>query len=68
MEASALENGGKLAMYRKFKHFPGTEPYIRASLPVGTRRVVARLWAGCLPLQIEMGRYTSLRHISESSS
>ena len=44
-------------MYRQLKHFPGTEPYVRASLPVGVRRVVAGLRAGCLPLQIELGRY-----------
>ena len=59
VEASASENGGKLAMYRQLKLFPGTEPYVRASLPVGVRRVVAGLRAGCLPLQIELGRYTS---------
>ena len=46
-------------MYRQLKLFPGTEPYVRASLPVGVRRVVAGLRAGCLPLQIELGRYTS---------
>ena len=40
-------------------HCPDTEPYVRASLPVGVRRVVAGLRAGCLPLQVELGRYTS---------
>ena len=59
VEASASEKGGKLALYRQLKHFPGTEPYVRASLPVGVRRVVAGLRAGCLPLQVELGRYTS---------
>ena len=59
VEASASVNGGKLSMYRQFKHCPDTEPYVRASLPVGVRRVVAGLRAGCLLLQVELGRYTS---------
>ena len=59
VEASASENGGKLAMYRTFKLSPNVEPYIRANLPVRTRRVVAGLRAGCLLLQVELGRYTS---------
>ena len=59
VETSASVNGGKLSMYRQFKHCPDTEPYVRASLPVGVRRVVAGLRAGCLPLQMELGRYTS---------
>ena len=59
VEVSASVNGGKLSMYRQFKHCPDTEPYVRASLPVGVRRVVAGLRARCLPLQVELGRYTS---------
>ena len=59
MEASSSESGGKLALYRQIKHFPETEPYCRASLSLGVRRVLAGLRAGCLPLQIELGRYTS---------
>ena len=59
MEASSSESGGKLALYRQIKHFPETEPYCRASLSVGVRRVLAKLRAGCLPLQIELGCYTS---------
>ena len=51
-------------MYRQFKHCPDTEPYVRASLPVGVRRVVAGLRAGCLPLQVELGRYTSPKLLS----
>ena len=46
-------------MYRQIKHFPETEPYCRASLSVGVWRVLTRLRAGCLPLQIELGHYTS---------
>ena len=59
VEASSSESGGKLALYRLIKHFPETEPYCRASLSVGVRRVLAGLRAGCLPLQIELGRYTT---------
>ena len=59
VEASSSESGGKLALYRQIKHFPETEPYCRASLSLGVRRVLAGLRAGCLPLQIELGRYTS---------
>ena len=33
------------------------EPYARAKLSVGVRRVLAGLRAGCLPLQVEVGRY-----------
>ena len=64
VEASASVNGGKLSMYRQFKHCPDTEPYVRASLPVDVRRVVAGLRAGCLPLQVELGRYTSPKNSS----
>ena len=59
VETSSSESGGKLALYRQIKHFPETEPYCRASLSLGVRRVLAGLRAGCLPLQIELGRYTS---------
>ena len=59
VEASSSESGGELALCRQTKHFPETEPYCRASLSVGVRRVLAGLWAGCLPLQIELGCYTS---------
>jgi len=59
VEASSSESGGKLALYRQIKYFPETEPYCRASLSVGVRRVLAGMRAGCVPLQIELGRYTS---------
>jgi len=52
------ESRGKLANYRQFKFFPKIEPYVRLNLPVTVRRVVAGLRAGCLPLQIELGRFT----------
>ena len=58
-EQAYTESGGKLALYTEIKLFPEIEPYCRASLSVGVRRVLARLWTGCLPLQIELGCYTS---------
>ena len=42
-----------------YRTSPNVEPYTRANLPVRTRRVVAGLQAGSLPLQVELGRYTS---------
>ena len=58
VESGRSESGGKLALYRKFKSSPKLEPYVKLNLPVKVRRVVAGLRAGCLPLQIELGRYT----------
>ena len=51
-------SGGKLGIFRQIKFNPQSEPFARANLPVGVRRVMAGLRAGCLPLQIELGRYT----------
>ena len=50
--------GGKLALYRGMKCFPNTEPYVICGMTVGVRRVFAGLRAGCLPLEVELGRYT----------
>ena len=56
-EALRSESGGKLVIYRTLKQAPQSEPYARAKLSVGVRRVLAGLRAGCLPLQVEVGRY-----------
>ena len=58
VEALGSESGGKLAVYRCLKDLPEAEPYARANLSVSTRRVLAGLRAGCLPLQVELGRYS----------
>ena len=58
VEALGSESGDKLAFYRCLKDLPEAEPYARANLPVRTRRVLAGLRAGCLPLQVELGRYS----------
>ena len=52
------QSGGKLVWYRRIKTIPKVEPYIRAGLPFGVRRVMAGLRAGCLPLQVELGRFS----------
>ena len=59
MEALGSESGGKLAIYRCLKDLPAAELYARANLPVSIRRVLAGLRAGCLRLQVELGRYSS---------
>ena len=52
------ESGGKLVLYRQFKCMPELEPYAKAHVPLAARRVLAGLRAGCLPLQVELGRFT----------
>ena len=59
MEALGSESGGKLTVYRCLKDLPAAEPYARANLPVSIWRVLAGLRAGCLLLQVELGRYSS---------
>ncbi len=56
-EALRSTSGGKLVLYRQFKTTPELEPYVRAGVPLAARRVLAGLRAGCLPLQIELGRF-----------
>ena len=58
VEALGSESGDKLAFYRCLKDLPEAEPYARANLSVSTQRVLAGLRAGCLPLQVELGRYS----------
>ena len=37
---------------------PELEPYAKDHIPLAAYRVVGGLWAGCLPLQVELGRFT----------
>ena len=37
---------------------PELEPYTKAHIPLAAHRVLAGLRAGCLPLQVELGRFT----------
>ena len=57
-EARASLSGGRLVVYRKIKSIPFCEPFVRVGLSVDVHRVMAGLRAGCLPLQVELGRYT----------
>ena len=52
------DSGGRLVLYRQIKHGPGTEDYLFTMRSLGGRRVMAGLRAGCLPLAVEVGRYT----------
>ena len=51
-------SGGRLSLYRVLKPSPGTEPYVAANLQYAAWRVMAGLRMGCLPLEVERGRYT----------
>ena len=46
------------ALYRRIKHNPCTEKYLITMNSLGGRRVMAGLRFGCLPLAVEVGRYT----------
>ena len=41
------------------------EPYVKCGLAVGVQRVTAGLRAGCLSLEMELGRYTLPKTPSE---
>lgn len=53
------ETGGRFRFYRKFKPSPAAEGYILNSVTLNKRRVITQLRCGCLPLEIELGRYRS---------
>ena len=55
------ETGGRFRFYRKFKSSPAAEDYILNSVTLNKRRVITQLRCGCLPLEIELGRYRSLK-------
>ena len=56
------ESGGRLNIYRNIKSDLATWSYVANERSVGVRRVLAGLRAGCLPLDIETGRYTGIPH------
>ena len=45
------ESGSRLNIYRNIKSDLVTESYVANKWSVGVRRVLACLWAGCLPLR-----------------
>ena len=50
--------GGRLSVYQVLKPSPGTEPYVAVTIQFAAQRVIAGLQMGCLPLEVETGRYT----------
>ena len=52
------DSGGRLALYRQIEHNPCTEKYLITMNSLGGRRAMAGLRVGCLPLAVEVGRYT----------
>ena len=57
IKAVQSTSGRRLSVYRVLKPNPGTENYVIEHLPVNVQRVVAGLRMGCLPLEVETGRY-----------
>ena len=55
------ETGGRFRFYRKFKSSPVAERYmcvyILNSVTLNKRRIITQLRCGCLPLEVELGRY-----------
>ena len=54
------ESGGRLVWYRQIKNDPSTEIYLTTINSLEGRRVMMGLRAGCLPLAVEVGRYTGV--------
>ena len=50
------ESGGRLFYYRQIKHEPCPEPYMEVTC-INRRRIITLLRCGCLPLEVESGRY-----------
>ena len=53
------ESGGRFKFYRQFKTSPVAEDYVLNPVTLNKRRVLTQLRCGCLPLEIETGRYRS---------
>ena len=51
-------SGGRLSIYCTIKFRPIVEPYV-ITCDSGRRRIMAGLRTGCLPLAVEVSRYTS---------
>ena len=55
--------GGRSSVYQVLKPSPGTEPYVAVTIQFAAQRVTAGLQMGCLPLEVETGRYTPNPHM-----
>ena len=51
------ESGGRLVLYRFYKLEPAPEEYVTRPTSWRRRRTIAQLRCGCLPLEMEIGRY-----------
>ena len=56
------DSGGRLVWYRQIKNDPSTEICLTTMNSLGGRRVIMGLQAVCLPLAVEVGRYTGVSH------
>ena len=59
-DLAGSESGGRLVWYRQIKNDPSTEIYITTMNSLGGRKVMMGLQPGCLPLVVEVGRYTGV--------
>ena len=53
------DTGGRLRFYRNLQTEPTPPPYIVSSISTNKRRTITMLRCGCLPLEVETGRYRS---------
>ena len=56
------DSGGRLVWYRQIKNDPSTEIYLTTMHSLGGRKVIMGLQAVCLPLAVEVGRYTGVSY------
>ena len=59
-DPAGSDSGGRLVWYRQIKNDPSTEIYLTTTYSIWGRRVMMGLRAGCLPLVVEVGRYTGV--------
>ena len=59
-QQALIQEVRRLVWYRLIKNDPSTEIYLATMNSLGGRRVMMGLQAGCLPLAVEVGRYTGV--------
>ena len=60
LQQALIQEVPRLVWYRRIKNDPSTEIYLTTMNSLGGRRVMMGLRAGCLPLAVEVGRYTGV--------
>ena len=58
--AGSDSGGTKISLVQTKKNDPSTEIYLATMNSLGGRRVMMGLRVGCLPLAVEVGRYTGV--------